>query len=86
MTRYYKIIGGIARRLPASSTWIAPDDIFEYNGDLTGTGWAEEIDKEEAEVLFSPKIEQKDEEPKVEVIEPDPEEEEEVKPKRKNKK
>jgi len=81
--RYYKIIGGIARRLPASSTWIAPDDIFEYNGDLTGTGWAEEVEAKYAKVLFSD-IEQKDEEPKDEVIEPDPEEEE--KPKRKYKK
>ena len=68
--------------------WIAPEDIFEHNGNLSNSGWAEEIDEKKAKVLFSP-IEQKDEEPdevEEEVEEEPGPEEEEVKSKRKYKK
>jgi hypothetical protein len=62
---YYKNISTIVRKIPSVNgvKWIAPDEIFKSGQDLSGSGWAEEVDQIEAENLFSPKIEQINEEP-----------------------
>ena len=76
------------RRAPGSTEWRYPGEVFKCSTDLSGSGWAEEVDEKVAEeFLFSPKVKEEIEQTDEEPTEAEPiEEVEEPKQKRKYKK